>query len=79
MSRPGHLGIKDPKTLYSVGASPYSGSVLDPLPGYMYIYKYKYMYMYMRPPPKTTLVGSLRLQAEIRRRSSLMSGFFNAG
>ena len=22
MGRPGHLGIKDPKTLYSVGASP---------------------------------------------------------
>ena len=31
MGRPGHLGIKDPKTLYSVGALPErnSGSVLD--------------------------------------------------
>ena len=28
VGRPGHLGIKDQKTLYSVGASP-SGSVLD--------------------------------------------------
>ena len=29
MGRPGHLGIKDPETLYSVGALPERGSVLD--------------------------------------------------
>ena len=28
VGRPGHLGIKDPKTLYSVGALP-NGNVLD--------------------------------------------------
>ena len=29
VGRPGHLGIKDKKTLYSVGASRPSGSVMD--------------------------------------------------
>ena len=29
MGRPGHLGIKDPKTLYSVGASPEGHNVMD--------------------------------------------------